>query len=74
MTTPPTSRVSTGATRARRYCQRRKNAPARSGAQAIAAFVEGGLPQDKRDNDAIERAFYELLNAARCAGVSVRDA
>jgi len=43
--------------------------------QAIAALVEDGfLPQDSRDNDAIERAFYALLNAARRAGVTARDA
>jgi hypothetical protein len=78
MTTTP-SPVSTGAARARRYRQRRKNGVRcvriRLSEQAIAALVEDGfLPRDKRDNDAIERAFYGLLNAARRAGVTARDA
>jgi hypothetical protein len=65
--------------RSRRYRQRRKKgvrcARIRLSEQAIAALVEDGfLPRDKRDNDAIERAFYAVLNAARRAGVTTRDA
>ena len=79
MTTTPTQPVSTVADRARRYRQRRKNGVRcvriRLSEQVIAALVEDGfLPQDMRDHAAIERAFYALLNAARRAGVTARDA
>jgi hypothetical protein len=75
----PISTVSAGAARTRRYRQRQKQgvrcARIRLSEQAIAALVEDGfLPRDKRDDDAIERAFYGLLNAARRVGVSARDA
>ena len=75
----PTQPVSAATARARRYRQRRKNGVRcvriRLSEQVIAALVEDGfLPQDSRDNDAIERAFYALLNAARRAGVTARDA
>jgi len=73
MTTTPTSPASTAAARAWRYRRRRKNgvrcARIRLSEQAIAALVQDGfLPQDRRDNEAVERAFYALLNAARRAG------
>jgi hypothetical protein len=67
--------ISAAAVRARRYRRRRKSGVRcvriRLSEEVIAALVEDGfLAQDRRDNDAIERAFYELLNAARRAGVS----
>ena len=78
MTMVPAS-VSTGAARTRRYRERRKRgvrcARIRLSQQAIAALVEDGfLPRDKCDDEAIERALYGLLNAARRAGISAREA
>jgi hypothetical protein len=62
MTMTPTSPVCTGAARARRYRQRRKNGVRcvriRLSEQTIAAFVEDGfLRSDTHEQADIERAF-----------------
>jgi hypothetical protein len=63
--------ASAGALRTRRYRARRRNGVRcfriRFSEPAIHALVEEGFlrPDETRDNAAVERSFYELLNAWR---------